>query len=200
MGPGLGKALGQGGGLKNGGPSGIAEAVVWCLLPPAAREHVVGDLHERYVSPRQYFLDAASVVPCVILSRIRRTTDPAVLLMEALVLYLSFFAAAWYKGPAEFLSQQNGLVRLAIPTAVALLAFRLVDAYANPKRRWALKPVLQAALGMGFAFLSQATLVANRDWTVPFPIMLIGSAMGLLLISAIRMLFAAGDHRPTGTG
>ena len=180
-------------------PSKFAEAVLRLLLPPAAREHVLGDLKERYSSPRQYFHDAVSAVPCVILSRIRRTTDPAALLMEALVLYMSFFAAAWYLDIA-FLSDQNGLFRIAIPTAAALLGFLLVDAYADPARRWVLKPVLQAALGTGFAFLSQATLATNRAWRVPSQIMLTGSAMSLLLISAIRMLFAASDQRPTGTG
>jgi len=192
--------VGQRGRLTNSGPSKLAEALVRFLLPPASREHVLGDLHERYESPGQYLLDAASVVPCVVISRIRRTTDPAVLLMEAIVLYLSFFAAAWYLAPLSFLNEENGLVRLAIPTALALLSFVLMDAYANPERRWPLKPALQAMLGIGFAFLSEATLATNRQWNVPILIMLAGGGMSLLLICAIRMLFAAGDHRPTGTG
>jgi len=186
--------------LKRGGPSKFAERLVWLLLPPPYREHVLGDLRERYAAPLQYAFDAASAIPCVILSQIRRTTDPAVLLMEALVLYLSFFATAWYTRPASFFYDENGLVRLALPTAVSLVAFVLVDAYANPARRWPLKPALQAALAMGFAFLSQASLVTSPGLSVPFEVMLVGGAMSLLLISAIRILFDAGGRHPTGTG
>jgi len=182
------------------GPSRVAELIVHWLLPPASREHVLGDLRERYSSGLQYFMDALSAVPCVIWGRIRRTTDPAVLLMEALILYVSLCAAAWYLGPASFLYEQNGLLRLAIPTAVSLLGFVLVDAYSDSKKRSVLKPVLQAALGVGFAFLSQSTFATNPEWHAPFPIMLLGCGMSLLLISAIRMLFAASGHRPTGTG
>ena len=65
-------------------PPRVMEAVVGFLLPPACREHVLGDLHERYTSPRQYLVDALLAVPLVIASRIRRTTDPDVFLMEAL--------------------------------------------------------------------------------------------------------------------
>lgn len=185
--------------MTRGAPSKIAETVVRLLLPPAAREHVLGDLKERYSSPRRYFLDAVSAVPCVILSRIRRTTDAAVLLMEALVLYLSFYGAAWYIDPTSFLFEQNALLRLAIPTAAALIGFMLVDAYADPAKRSPLKPVVQAALGTGFAFLSQATLATRTALAVPNRIVLLGG-MSLPLISAIRIFFAAGDQRPTGTG
>ncbi len=183
--------------MTRGSPSRLAERLVWLLLPPAYREPVLGDLRERYVSPAQYLLEAASVIPCVVMSGIRRTTDPGVFLLEALVLYLSFFTTAWYTRPASFFFAENGLVRLAVPTAVTLLAFVLVDAYANPEKRFPLKPALQAALAMGFAFLSQASLVKSPELAVPFEVLLVGGAMSLLLISAIRMVFDSGG-RPTG--
>jgi hypothetical protein len=183
--------------LTSGSPSRFAERLVWLLLPPVYREPVLGDLRERYVSPAQYFLDAVVVIPCVLVSRIRRTTDPGVLLLEALVLYLSFFTTAWYTRPASFFTAENGLARLAVPTVVSLLAFVLVDAYANPEKRLPLKPALQAALAMGFAFLSQASLVRSPELAVPFQVLLVGGAASLLLISAIRMLFDSGD-RPAG--
>lgn len=173
-------------------PPKVTEAIVGFLIPPACREHVLGDLHERYVSPGQYTLEAARTVPLVILSRIRRTTDPQVLLMEALVLYISFIAAAWYLDPA-FLSGPWGLLRLAVPAAIVLVALIFADAYADPTRRSPLKPVLGAALGVGFAFLSQAILSAgNRKFTVPRWIMIYGGAMSLLLVSALRIIFT-GD-------
>jgi hypothetical protein len=74
-----------------------------------------------------------------------------------------------------------------------------VDAYADPAKRSPLKPVVQAALGTGFAFLSQATLATSPSLAVPNRIVLLGG-MSLPLISAIRIFFAAGDQRPTGTG
>ena len=88
------------------------------------------------------------------------------------------------------------MVRLALPTAVALAAFVLVDAYANPKNRWPLKPVLQAALAMVFASLSQASLLQDPELSVPFQVMAVGGATSLLLISAIRMLFVNASGPP----
>ena len=78
------------------GPSKKLEMLAAFLIPPASREEVLGDLHERYKSPGRYLFDAFSTAPFVILSRIRRTTDPQLLLMEALLLYASFLVVAWY--------------------------------------------------------------------------------------------------------
>src|SRR5437016_2809889 len=62
LGQGVGETMGQGvgkaGGLMCSGPSKAAEAIVAVFVPPACREEVLGDLHERYSSPRQYALDA----------------------------------------------------------------------------------------------------------------------------------------------
>ena len=57
------------------GPPKTFEALVAVVIPPACREEVLGDLHERYRSTRRYGLDVASTVPLVILSRIQRTAD-----------------------------------------------------------------------------------------------------------------------------
>jgi hypothetical protein len=80
------------------GPSKIAEAIVSVLIPPACREEVIGDLHERFKSSSQYAVDALRTVPLVIISRIRRTADPQMLLIQAFALYMSFLGAAWLKG------------------------------------------------------------------------------------------------------
>jgi hypothetical protein len=181
-------------------PPKPAEIIVGLLIPPACREEVLGDLHERCTSRRQYISDALGTVPLVIMSRIRRTADPAVLLMEAFVLYLSFIGAAWYQDRA-FLYEQRGFLRLAIPAAVALLALILEDAYARPGKRSPLKPIRGPLLGLGAAFLSQAVLsTGNRPLAVPAWIVLYGGAMGLLLASAIRILFPPVAERPLGAG
>lgn len=180
------------------GPSRAAEAIVALLVPPACREEVLGDLHERYSSPRQCCFEALHTVPLVILSRIRRTTDPRALLMETLVLYFSFWAAAWFKDGA-LLHEQQGLLRLAIPTGMALLGLTIEDAYASPGERSLLKQIRGPLLGLALAFLSQSVLWAiGLDLSVPSRIVFYGGAMSLLLVSTVRMLFPPIANRLQG--
>jgi hypothetical protein len=171
------------------GPSQAAEAIVAILLPPACREEVLGDLHERYRSPAQYGAEAACTVPLVILSRIRRTSDPQVLLMHAFAWYVSFLVAARVTDGA-LLNAQWGLVRLAIPAGVAVLVLMLEDAYARPVPRSALQLARGPVLGLGFALLSQGMFrLSNPDLALPGRIAFYGCAAGLLLSSAVRLLF-----------
>jgi hypothetical protein len=180
------------------GPSKTAEAIVALLIPPACREEVLGDLHERYTSPRQYGTDALCTVPLVIVSRIRRTADPQVLLMQAFVLYVSFLGAAWFKDGA-LLQEQWGLLRLAVPAGMALLGLILEDAYARPGQRSPLKVVRGPVFALGLAFLSQGVLRAGGpDLAVPGWIMFYGCAMSLLLSSAVRMLFPPATEQLQG--
>jgi len=173
----------------NSGPSKTSEAIVAVFVPPACREEVLGDLHERYSSSRQYGLDAVRTIPLVIISRIRRTADPQVLLMQALALYASFLGAAWLKDKT-FLSDQWGLLRLAIPAGMAMLGLILEDAYAKPGRRSPLKLARGPVLGLGLALASQGMFrISNPDLALPTWITFYGCALSLLLSSAVRMLF-----------
>jgi hypothetical protein len=176
------------------GPSRATRASVALLIPPACREEVLGDLEERCTSSNapgmQYARDAIGAVPLVILSRIRRTTDPQVLLMHAFVLYLSFYVVAWFKAPA-LLYEPWALLRLAIPGAATLLALVLEDAYAKPGHRSPLRLVRGPALGLAWALLFQAALSGGHSsLALPFWIVLYGGALGLLLTSALRLLFS----------
>jgi hypothetical protein len=194
----MGEAVGERDGLMYPGPSKAAEAVVAVLVPPACREEVLGDLHERHSSSGQYALDALRTIPLVIISRIRRTADPQVLLMQAFVLYVSFLGAAWFKDGA-FLREQWGLLRLAVPAGMALLGLILEDAYANPGRRSRLSVFRGPVLGLGLALVAQGVFSAgNQDLAVPRWIMFYGCAMSLLLSSAVRMLFPPATHRLQG--
>jgi hypothetical protein len=180
------------------GPPRSLEALIGLLIPPACREVVLGDLHERYAGMGRYLADALFTVPLVILSRIRRTTDFQVLLMEACVLFLSFWGAARL-ADAGFRHDSLGLLRLAIPGATALLGLMLEDAYATPGRRWALKPIRAPLFGLAMACLSQALLPADHpDLRLPRWILLCGAGAGLLLVCAIRMLFPPPADRPQG--
>ncbi len=132
------------------GPSKAAETIVGILTPPACREEVLGDLYERYRSPLQYGFDALGTVPLVILSRIRRTADPQVLVMQAFALYLSFLTAARFEDES-LLQAQWGLLRLAIPPGMTLLGLVLEDAYATPGQRSAPGLVRGPLIGLGLA-------------------------------------------------
>jgi len=186
----MGQAVGEGSGLVKAPPKAI-EALVAILLPPACREEVLGDLHERFISPRHYISDAVFTVPCVVASRIRRTTDLQVFAMEAFAVYVSFLCAAWQWAGRAFLGEQRGLVRLAIPTVAALIALVLRRAYAVPGRRSRWAPFLDAACGAGGAALSQAALWnIGRELVLPLWILISGGATTVLLLAALRMVLA----------
>ena len=103
-------------------PPRLMESIAAALIPPACREHVLGDLHERYRSPWRYLLDCLSTIPAVVVSRVRRTLDMRRFLTDAVALYASFLAFQWQSGePVEVTS-------IAILAGMAALA--LHDAYA----------------------------------------------------------------------
>lgn len=54
-------------------PRPLIERLIGSLIPAASREHVLGDLRERYVSDIRYLTDAADVVPLVLWGHVRRS-------------------------------------------------------------------------------------------------------------------------------
>jgi hypothetical protein len=136
------------------GASKIIQSFAGFLIPPACREEVLGDLCEHCPSTGQFIAEAMRTIPLVVISRIRRTADPVVLLMEALALLCSFVVTGWWLAPT-LLADSSGFLRLAIPGAITLAAVMLGDAYANPRTRSPLKPILGAALGIAGAFAVQ---------------------------------------------
>jgi len=181
-------------------PPRTLEAIVGFLTPPACREVVLGDLHERYRSPMHYISDAWYAVACVVYGRIRRTADPGVLLMDAMLLYLSFIAAA-RQLDRELLYGPLGLLRLAIPAGIAVVILALADAYARPGKRTPLRPLMQATLGVGLTALAQtAFAAAGFSFALPWWIVLAGGSFGVVGISIVGMLFPPDDHRPRGAG
>ena len=165
------------------------EAVAAILIPPACREEVLGDLHERNATAWRFTLDALRTVPLVIASRIRRMSEPGLLAMYAVGLFLSFFVAAWFD-MRPLVYERWGFSRLAIPSVVELLALLLEDAYARPGPASAMRLLRGPMLAFAAAFFSQATLwAAGSTLTLPFAIVLRGGAAGLALTLTIRSVF-----------
>jgi hypothetical protein len=158
------------------GPPKALEAFIGLWIPPACREEVLGDLHEKYTGPWQYIALAMCVIPFVILSRIRRTTDIFVLLTDALLIYGSFLAAVWYQDRTS-LAGQWGLLRLTIPTVVNLAVLILEHAW-DFESRW-VSPLLNGSvIGIGVYF------------SLP------GELASLLLVGAVELAFRRWANLP----
>jgi hypothetical protein len=168
----------------------VIEKGVGIFIPPACREEVLGDLRERNDGVQLFLYDALRTVPFVILSRVRRTTDSVVLLMEAFCCYVSYLAAAWVFSPS-MIAKREGLLLLAIPCAIALVVLMLADAYANPRKKSQLRPVLAVSL----AFAAVFAIHLARP-LLPMRILAIGSGMSMLFLLVLRMLFPPLADRP----
>jgi hypothetical protein len=172
------------------GPPKVIESLVALLIPPASREHVLGDLRERFAGTRSYLADALSAVPGAIAGRMLRITDWQVLAMEAGALYLSFLSAAWAALGAAYLSQHGDFLRLLLPVALAMLALVVSDVYNGDARRM---PILAAGFGIGCA-----AAVSQANVALPASILFSGGALGVVLISTMRIWFPPGGNRPRG--
>ena len=176
------------------GPPKVVEILLSIVLPPACRESVLGDLHERYRSTPQYAWDAVSSVPLVIVSRIKRTTDAGLLVLEALVLYLAFVTSGRFADDAQFLYQPNAYLRLAVPVLAALLALVLLDAYASNQNRLVYGPVA----AMAGIWIQLKMTGAYPAWALPAHVLVYATGLGLLLVGGLRILFGPGDRRTRG--
>jgi hypothetical protein len=182
--------MGQRNRLMRRPPPKILERIATLLIPPASREEVLGDLHERCSSAWGYCKDALIVIPCVIASRIRRIVDPPVLLLQVTVVYLSFLIAAWIAGGLGHTLDEWELWRLTIPTGAILIGMVLTEVYAKPgiSSRW--QPVRGPLLGAALAFVSRVA--------VPLQILLYGAALSVILASITNLLCPPVTLRPQG--
>jgi hypothetical protein len=168
------------------------------LIPPACREEVLGDLHERSRTSPEFCIEALSVIPLVILSRVRRTMDPQVLPLHAAVAYLSFWAAAWFEQRA-LVETTAGLLKVALAAAAVLLAVLLEDAYAKPGKRLPSHLIRGPFIGVLLAMLLELSLWFNgSQFALPLSVVLFGSALALVLSSALRLLFSSQSTSPQG--
>jgi drug/metabolite transporter (DMT)-like permease len=110
--------------------------------------------------------------------------------MEAFCCYVSFLAAAWVLQPS-IIATREGLLRLAIPGAIALFVLVLADAYANPRKKSFLRPVLAVALSFACVFIVHLTYPL-----LPGSMVAIGSGVSILFLLVLRMLFPPMADRP----
>jgi hypothetical protein len=140
------------------GPPALIESVVRFLTPPACREHVLGDLWERYRSRGQYSIDALLTLPFVIVSRIRRTSSAPLLAFQALSVFATF------AGPSVMPTR---MAVSAMVAAVATLAIR--QAYRVHAPRWPIGPAMDAfAASLGAVLFSMLSGIGTRGnaWLV----------------------------------
>jgi hypothetical protein len=128
----------------------MIDTIVRLSIPAPCREHVVGDLWERYRSPGAFLLDAVRTVPFIVASQIRRTTTGGAVVIQAFVLVVGFAVGA------------GGLVTPIAPVAAALLGLVLRDAYKSCVSVSAGQVVRDLAVGAGFVAASQVGLALLR--------------------------------------
>ena len=181
--------------MKQSPPNAIQRAVV-LLIPPACREHVLGDLYERNQTKWAYILDAIGVVPYTIWSQIRRTTSPQLFLSQAAALSASFLAAACLTRlhGISFFGEPTAFIRLAIPVSAALTALLISDTYVEPESAARDRTAINSALALGG--LTQAALFfAHADWVLPQVISVVGTVMSWTLVIVTRAWLSRGRSR-----
>jgi hypothetical protein len=169
-------------------PEKIAR-LVRALVPPVSREHVLGDLQERYRSPRGYLADALQALPFVIASRLRRTTHPLVLLFVATFLWWAVFWGNRQDGPLDAL----------LPTLMTLAALALRDVYRGTTPSWPRAAALDVAIAAsgvllleGILSITAPALLLSRDT------LLIGFPLGFFVLFGVRLQIPTGFHQPPG--
>ena len=184
-------------------PFETAEAIIGALLPPACREELLGDLHERHTSAGQYVTGALAALPLVIASHIRRNTDIRIFLLTAYATVYSFTAAGFRSERLSLYDDPWALLRIAIPSIAALFALLLRNAWAGREGRTQLASTVDIGIAMTFAYLSQVTLsIVKPELALPRWCPSQGAFVGWLFLSMVRAMFppqaacSREPHRP----
>ena len=128
------------------GPPAMTERVVQFLIPPPAREAVVGDLREIYRTPHQYRIEAARTVPLVIAScALRAANLPLLALQGGLIFYC-------LEGLSAHLLPLDQL-RTGFATALALMAVIVRDTYRQSGRPSTHRAIIEAIAIASFMIL-----------------------------------------------
>jgi hypothetical protein len=129
--------------MSNMTPPKVLVFLVRLLLPRICREHVLGDLHERYRSPFGYAADGANAIAAAIVGQIRRATPARFLLLETLVIYASFFAAARSgRGGSPVFYGSPDFSQISCITLLVMAGLLWRDAYALRPTRSSLRLIV----------------------------------------------------------
>jgi hypothetical protein len=164
-------------------PHWLERLVRWST-PPLAREAVLGDLCETYVSPQRYAADALGIVPFVIFSQMRRHLNLPALMLQVALADVCFGAAA-----------------AAIITPLLMLRDAFQPA-ARPSHVWALRQaVLVAFIGLGalqlvFAFVQQAWAGEAGAVLIWLELFVVGPILLPVLCLLRTGLIVDSDRRP----
>jgi hypothetical protein len=176
-------------------PHPLVEAFIGRLLPPACREHVLGDLHERYVSASQYVHDVVRTIPFAIWGQIRRTSSAPLAIAEAGVVYVAFLSALGLFDHSV-VSNSSAPLRAAIPALAALAGVVLRDAWIGRRPRPNALTAADAVLGIACAALPQILLVSlGSRLALRRDVLLAGCAIALVLLSGVRIALSPINHR-----
>lgn len=138
-------------------PPECVEDMVGCFLPPACRQEVLGDLCECYENVFQYALSAASVIPRVVLSQIRRNTSTRIFLVTTCGIYYSVAAGAVNFSQGD---TAQTLFRIAIPIIPAILILLVRNGFAALEDRRQRAITFDIVIALGVAALTQLVLLA----------------------------------------
>lgn len=158
------------------------EAVVRLLTPPACREHVLGDLCERYRSRRQYAFEALTTIPVVVGSRIRRTSSVGLLAMQVIGVCIGF----WTSTP-------SGLVEMASAATGALVMLLARDAYRGSVHAWPWTAAGDALAAVAGAVAAQGVFAAVASpSSFSLSIVLANGVAAFFLVFVLRVLSGRG--------
>jgi hypothetical protein len=159
-------------------PPPVLEAIVRLLIPPASREHVMGDLAERHLSPHHYLADALHTVPFVIASCVRRTCNiPNMGVLAILVWFGVFYGTlqlSWWVA--------------AIPTFLTIAALVLRDAYRTLTPQWTREAAMDVGTAAACVLIFEAAIAPLAPHLLlSRQALLVGFPIGCILLFFVRL-------------
>jgi exopolysaccharide biosynthesis polyprenyl glycosylphosphotransferase len=132
-------------------------------------------------------------------------TSIVTLFLTELVISVGSYVAALYLflypeyDPPYFLIYENGFWRILPVAFVIIMGLYFHDLYAEVRVRHRVELLQQLCLTIGAAFISQAFVTyISRGWSLPKWLMIYGSAIALILLFGLRVLFSATMGRVMG--
>jgi len=179
-------------------PPKLVEEIVGAFIPPACREHGLGDWYELYKSPSQYLFDAGATLPFVVASQIRRTFSIQLFLSELCGLYIAFACGSFWRGPG-YLYDARLLLPLALIIGAVLFILTIRDAYDDPLDESAGKKYFDAGLALTLAnFAQRAIGVLTARPMLPVWLIIIGTALSVPMLVIVRKSYRkTTNHPPT---